>query len=98
MSNDKYDPQLLELSETLDEAQRVTLIIGLSRVASDDDVAALQARGLNTRSVIGEIITGSALSRDLSSIAELDFVLKIEMSRAMSLDDMEDDQLDDFTE
>lgn len=86
---DKYDPNLLELTESNNEDTYVTLILGLSLSADQEIVKALAERGLEVRSVIGDIVTGQCQIRHLSDIAGLEYVLKIEASREMDIDSLD---------
>jgi hypothetical protein len=82
----KLDPVLLELTERTDEAEqdrRVEVIVALIEAATDPVVERLNRAGLETRSIIGDIVTGSIRTKNLSRLSELGDVIKIESSQPM---------------
>jgi hypothetical protein len=80
---EKLDPNLrllLESASARERQQSVQVIVGLSAPASDAELRALQDRGLNVRSVIGDVLTGSAHLGDIPRIAEHALIVTIEAS------------------
>ena len=80
---DKLDPNLSRLMESTDareSEQPVQVIIGLSAPASDAQLQNLRDRGLQVRSVIGDILTGSASLSKIPRIAEHALIISIEAS------------------
>jgi hypothetical protein len=71
---------ILDTSRGAVRQRDVTVIVALSSPASDDDLSALRGRGLQVRSVIGDVLTGSASVSDITRIAEHPSVVKIEAS------------------
>jgi hypothetical protein len=80
---EKIDPHLralLESSRGAESQRTVQVIVALSLPASDDDLHALRTRGLQVRSVIGDVLTGSASLSNVTRIAQHPSVVKIEAS------------------
>ena len=81
--NQKLDPNLQAIVEKLPEgasADPVQVIVGLAAPASEVQLEALRHSGLQVRSVIGDVLTGSAKLEKISEIAEHGVVKKIEAS------------------
>jgi hypothetical protein len=79
----KLDPVLLELSEHASGAEqdrRVEVIVALTLAANDAVVGRLNRAGLATRSIIGDIVTGTVRTRNLAKLSRLTDVIKIESS------------------
>jgi hypothetical protein len=82
----KLDPVLLELIEHTSEVEqdrRVDVIVALTTAAGDAVVKRLNRAGLETRSLIGDIVTGSIRAKNLSKLSRLTDVIKIESSQPM---------------
>ena len=80
---DKLDPHLQMLMESTDARERerpVQVMIGLSAPATDAELQNLQERGLQVRSVIGDVLTGSASLSKIPQIAEHALIVSIEAS------------------
>jgi hypothetical protein len=80
---EKLDPSLQAMVESpapLQPDATVQVIVGLARPASQHQLEALQNSGLQVRSVIGDVLTGSAKIDKIKGIAENDLVTKIEAS------------------
>jgi hypothetical protein len=79
----KLDPNLLALVEgaTAPESHAtVQVIVGLSAPADHHQLEALRSSGLKVRSVIGDVLTGSAEVVKIPGIAEHELVTSIEAS------------------
>ncbi|GAA6138344.1 hypothetical protein NBRC116583_20910 [Arenicella sp. 4NH20-0111] len=85
----KYDPNLLQLTESKAEDTTISLILGLSEVVDEKQIEELKESGLQVRSVIGDIVTGQSQIKHLSKIAALEYVLKVEASREMDIDSLD---------
>lgn len=80
---EKLDPSLqamVESARTLEADATVQVIVGLARPASQLQLEALRTSGLQVRSVIGDVLTGSAKIDKIRDIAENDLVTSIEAS------------------
>ena len=80
---EKLDPNLRLLLESLDARARprsVQVLIGLSAPATDADLQSLRERGLQVRSVIGDVLTGSAPLSKIAEIAEHALIVRIDAS------------------
>jgi hypothetical protein len=85
----KLDPVLLELSEHAsgeEGERRVEVIVALALAADDAVVSMLHRAGLETRSIIGDIVTGTVRAGNLAKLSRLSNVIKIESSRPMQLE------------
>lgn len=82
----KFDPVLLELIETCSatEANKtLDVLVGLSKAADETELNRLREIGLDLRSTIGDIVTGSIKICDLSRLAASPLVIQIESSRPL---------------
>jgi hypothetical protein len=80
---EKLDPNLQAMVESptpLQPDETVQVIVGLARPASQHQLEALRNSGLQVRSVIGDVLTGSAKIGKIRSIAENELVTTIEAS------------------
>jgi hypothetical protein len=80
---DKIDPMLRRLLESPVErgsAPTVDVIVAVSSPPSEADLQALRDRGLAVRSVIGDVLTGSAPLSAVPRIAEHEAIVRIEAS------------------
>lgn len=85
----KLDPELLELSEQASGEQgerRVEVIVALALAANDAAIGRLRRAGFETRSIIGDIVTGTVSAGNLTKLSRLSNVIKIESSRPMQLE------------
>jgi len=85
--SDKLDPNLRALLESAGataaasaQQEPVPVIVGLSAPASPMEIDALRERGLNVRSVIGDVLTGTVPLAKISRVADHGLVTKIEAS------------------
>jgi len=77
----KLDPNLQAIVESAAaSAGTVQVIVGLRAPASEGQLKALRDSGLQVRSVIGDVLTGSAKVERIPEIAEHGMVTKIEAS------------------
>lgn len=79
----KLDPNLralLEKAGTPGATESVQVIVGLAAPASELQLQALRDSGLKVRSVIGDVLTGTAPVGRISEIAENKLVTTIEAS------------------
>ena len=81
----KLDPSLRAMVELAGDAaaegdKPVQVIIGLSAPASAAQIDGLKQKGLRVRSVIGDVLTGTAPLTKIEAIAEDKLVAKIEAS------------------
>jgi hypothetical protein len=79
----KLDPNLralVESAKTPRSHTSVDVIVGLSGPASEPQLEALRDRGLQVRSVIGDVLTGTAEVDKIPDIAEHKLVTTIEAS------------------
>lgn len=76
----KLDPILAAmLDDPLAEADReVVLMVGLAGAATDQTLAELRGRGLSVRSVVGDVLTGTAPLGRVAAIADHPAIVKIE--------------------
>lgn len=80
---EKLDPQLRAIVESVTNprsTESIEVIVGLSAAASEPELDALRHRGLNVRSVIGDVLTGTAEVNRITDIAEDKLVTTIEAS------------------
>jgi hypothetical protein len=82
----KLDPAL---SMTIQNSNSATQTVGvLIRTRGEIDArqrAALESRGARIGSVIGDVVTATVSLQAVSRIADLEFVVRIEMSKAQRL-------------
>lgn len=81
--SEKLDPNLralVDAAEVGEGDRAIQVIVGLSAPASDQELSALRDRGLQVRSVMGDVLTGSAPVAEISRIAEHPLIVKIEAS------------------
>jgi len=78
--SEKLDPNLQALVEGPGQQTAVQVIVGLSAPASEPQLDALRQSGLQVRSVIGDVLTGTAEVAKIPEIAQHDLVTKIEAS------------------
>lgn len=87
---EKLDPNLREIVEkgmkTPQSGASVQVIVGLSEPASGPQLDALRDSGLQVRSVIGDVLTGTAQVVNIPGIAEHRLVTTIEASSPTFLD------------
>ena len=79
----KLDPNLRALVEGVKTPQSqasVDVIVGLSGPASEPQLEALRDSGLQVRSVMGDVLTGTAAVEKIPDIAEHKLVTTIEAS------------------
>lgn len=79
----KLDPNLRAIVESADAGEpgtSVQVVVGLSAPASQTELDALRRSGLQVRSVIGDVLTGTAEVAKIPGIAEHSLVTKIEAS------------------
>ena len=79
----KLDPSLQAIVEGAagaTPADIVQVIVGLKAPASEGQLEALRDSGLQVRSVIGDVLTGSAKVERIRDIAQHGVVTKIEAS------------------
>jgi hypothetical protein len=79
--SDKLDPALAELlaDPQIDIDRTIAVLIGLRAPASDVVLQELRDRGLTLRSVIGDVLTGSAPLSRMGAIAQQPEVVRIEV-------------------
>jgi hypothetical protein len=80
---DKLDPTLRRLLDSSDEGERVRrvdVIVAVSSPPSEADLQTLRDCGLAVRSVIGDVLTGSAPLSAVPRIAAHEAIVKIEAS------------------
>jgi hypothetical protein len=80
---EKLDPHLRAIVESVTDSrstESVEVIVGLSATASEPELDALRHRGLNVRSVIGDVLTGTAEVNRIADIADDKLVTTIEAS------------------
>lgn len=79
---DKLDPVLqehLERADALhDASQRIDVLVSLTRPPDDAVLADLAERGLDVRSVAGDILTGAVALAAVTTVAESDAVVSID--------------------
>lgn len=81
--SEKLDPHLRAVVESVTDpksTESVEVIIGLSATASEPELDALRDRGLKVRSVIGDVLTGTAEINRIPDIADDKLVTTIEAS------------------
>jgi hypothetical protein len=82
--NPKLDPILAEMTEQPElQESRVTVLIALSMTPDASELAMLEAAGLVTGSIVGDIATGSVTVADLPRLAAMPQVIVIEGGRPM---------------
>jgi hypothetical protein len=76
----KLDPVLAALLDDpqVEADREVVVMVGLAGPASEPTLAELRARGLTVRSVIGDVLTGSASLRRIGEIAAHPAIVKME--------------------
>lgn len=89
---EKLDPTLREISETQADrrdARSLTVLVGLRMPVDPTRMEELRALGLEPRSIVGDIVTGTISPADLTRLAGHPLVVKIEASRPMQLERFE---------
>lgn len=76
----KLDPVLAAMLDdpAVESDREVVVMVGLGAAATDQTLAELRARGLTVRSVIGDVLTGTASLRRVNEIATHPAIVKIE--------------------
>lgn len=76
----KLDPILAAMLDdpAVESDREVVVMVGLGGSATDETVAELRARGLTVRSVIGDVLTGTASLGRMGEIAAHPAIVKIE--------------------
>lgn len=92
----KLDPRLLEqvdISRTArsDTSRPVQVLVGLDRAATPEMLDDLKGRGLNVRSVLGDVLTGTVALDRVDDLAAHDSVVKIEASGPTFPEDADED-------
>lgn len=80
---DKLDPALQAIvsDPDLESADRaVTVMIALSVPAGPGETEELEASGVTTRSILGDIVTGRVSVANLQRLAQIPWVVKVESS------------------
>jgi len=78
----KLDPALAAmLDDPQAEADReVVVMVGLAQQATEQTLAELKARGISVRSVLGDVLTATAMLGRIGEIAAHPAIVKIEAS------------------
>lgn len=82
----KFDPTLLEKIESSSASEQnevLDIMVALARPADEHELEQLREAGLDLRSTIGDILTGSIKLGRLSKLAESGLVIQIEASRPL---------------
>lgn len=83
-TNPKFDPMLAELAQQPEPSEgRVVVMVALGGAPDESELAMLEAAGLATRSVVGDIATGTVAIADLARLAAVPLVVAIEGSRPL---------------
>ena len=86
MSQQKIDPALLlTVQQSGNPEQPMEVLIRTQGVINAAQRAALERRGARIGSVMGDVLTARVASHDVTGIADLEFVVRIEMSRQQRL-------------
>jgi hypothetical protein len=82
--NSKLDPILAEIVEQPElQESRVRVLVALNTTLDESELAMLEASGLVTGSIVGDIATGSVKVADLPRLAAMPQVVAIEGGRPM---------------
>jgi hypothetical protein len=86
--SNKLDPRLLQMVEALDSEMtdgsvRVDILLGLNAPFDDAARLTLESLGLETRSVAGDVISGTVRLDDAVRLAQSPLVLKLEAGAPM---------------
>lgn len=82
----KFDPALLEKVESSSASEQdevLDIMVALARPADEHELEQLRKAGLELRSIIGDILTGSIKLGRLSKLADSALVIQIEASRPL---------------
>jgi hypothetical protein len=86
MNQQKIDPALLmTIQQSGQPEQPVDILIRTQGAIDTTQRAALEGRGARIGSVMGDVLTARVPSRAVAGIANLEFVVRIEISRQQRL-------------